>query len=47
LRGDQRMALIRAVGNSAKLLTDEQRQALLGTAADKTAKPDPHAVHKP
>ncbi len=53
LRGDQRMALIRAVGDAAKLLTDEQRQALLGTGADKTdktakpAKPDPHADHKP
>jgi Spy/CpxP family protein refolding chaperone len=47
LRGDQRMALIRAVGNAAKLLTDEQREALLGTGADETAKPDPHAGHKP
>lgn len=53
LRGDQRMALIRAVGDAAKLLTDEQRQALLGTGTDKTdkvdkaAKPDPHADHKP
>lgn len=46
LRGDQRMALIRAVGAAAKLLTDEQRQALLGTGAEKTAKPDPHAGHK-
>jgi Spy/CpxP family protein refolding chaperone len=55
LRGDQRIALIRAVGDAANLLTDEQRQALLGTAADETAKPDsnttakpdPHAGHKP
>ena len=55
LRGDQRIALIRAVGDAAKLLTDEQRQALLGTGADETAKldskttakPDPHAGHKP
>ena len=47
LRGDQRMALIRAVGDAAKLLTDEQREALLGTGADETAKPDPHAGHKP
>ncbi len=46
-RGAQRMALIRAVGDAAKLLTDEQRQALLGTGADKAAKPDPHAGHKP
>ncbi len=35
LKGEQRMALIRAVGDAAKLLTDEQRQALLGTGADK------------
>lgn len=53
LRGDQRMAFIRAVGDAAKLLTDEQRQALLGTGTDKAdkaakpAKPDPHAGHKP
>ena len=49
LRGDQRMTFIRAVGGAAKLLTDEQRQALLGSGADKTAdadKPDPHAGHK-
>lgn len=43
-RGAQRMALIRAVGGAAKLLTDEQRQALLGTGADK---PDPLAGSKP
>ncbi|RUL83577.1 periplasmic heavy metal sensor [Tautonia sociabilis] len=30
LRGDQRLAFIRAVGEAAKVLTDEQRQALLG-----------------
>lgn len=35
LRVDRRMAFIRAVGAAAKLLTDEQRQALLGTGADK------------
>ena len=46
LRGDQRMALIRAVGDAAKLLTDEQRQSLLGTGADKSSKPDPHADHQ-
>ena len=53
LRGDQRMVLIRAVGDAAKLLTDEQRQALLGTGVDKMPKsdadkdkPDPHAGHK-
>ena len=47
MRGDQRMALIRTVGAAAKLLTDEQRQTLLGTGVDKTDKPDPHAGHKP
>ena len=46
LRGDQRMTLIRAVGDAAKLLTDEQRQSLLGTGADETAKPDSHTDHK-
>ncbi|MBY0524717.1 MAG: hypothetical protein K2R98_15035 [Gemmataceae bacterium] len=46
LRGDQRMTFIRAVGGAAKLLTDEQRRALLGTGVEKTAKPDPHAGHK-
>jgi len=46
LRSAQRMALIRAVGDAAKMLTDDQREALLGTGADKTAKPDPKAGHK-
>ncbi|MBX9678405.1 MAG: periplasmic heavy metal sensor [Gemmataceae bacterium] len=46
LRSDQRMALIRAVGDAAKLLTEEQRGALLGTGADKTANPDPKTGHK-
>jgi hypothetical protein len=32
LRGEQRMAFISAVGEAAKVLTDEQRKALLGTA---------------
>ncbi len=40
LRGDQRLAFIRAVGEAAKILTDEQRTALLGQAADK---PDKHS----
>jgi Spy/CpxP family protein refolding chaperone len=47
LRGDQRVALIRAVGDAAKLLTGEQRQGLLGTGADKASKSDPRAGHKP
>ena len=46
-RGAQRMALIRAVGDAAKLLTDEQRQALLGTGPAKAGKADPHAGHTP
>ena len=31
-RADQRLAFIRAVGEAAKVLTDDQRQALAGTA---------------
>lgn len=34
LRGEQRRTLIRAVGDAAKLLTDQQRQRLLGNGAD-------------
>jgi Spy/CpxP family protein refolding chaperone len=44
LRGDQRLAFIRAVGEAAKVLTDEQRKVLLGTIEPKSAK-DPHAGH--
>ena len=40
LRGDQRMAFIRAVGEAAKVLTDDQRKSLLGTAP-----PAPEAPH--
>lgn len=40
LRGEQRLAFIRAVGDAAKVLTDEQRKALLGVAA-------PHAHQHP
>jgi hypothetical protein len=36
VRGDQRLAFIRAVGEAAKVLTDEQRQALLGNANPQT-----------
>jgi hypothetical protein len=32
LRGDRRLAFIRSVGEAAKVLTDEQRRALLGVA---------------
>jgi hypothetical protein len=41
LRGEQRLAFIRAVGEAAKLLTDEQRKAVLGTAD----KPAGHTGH--
>lgn len=42
LRGDQRMAFIRSVGEAAKVLTAEQRKILLGQA-----KPDAHKAHPP
>ena len=49
LRADQRLAFIRAVGQAAQLLTDEQRKALAGDAASpgstKDATKDPHAGH--
>ena len=41
LRGDQRMAFIRSVGEAAQVLTDDQRKSLLGHAP---ASPSPH-VH--
>ena len=42
LRGEQRMAFIAAVGESAKVLTDEQRQTLMGTMSpDATKAPAP------
>lgn len=40
LRGDQRMAFINAVGEAANVLTDEQRQVLLGLVTGKTDEPD-------
>ncbi len=46
LRGDQRIAFIRAVGEAAKVLTEEQRQKLLGLTSPKSDKADPHAGHK-
>ena len=39
LRGDQRLAFIRAVGEAAKVLTDDQRQALAGTATEASSRP--------
>jgi hypothetical protein len=47
LRSDQRLNVIRAVGDAAKVLTDEQRQALLsGSPAMPPEPADPHAGHK-
>lgn len=48
LRGDQRLAFIRAVGEAAKVLTHEQHQVLTGTEASPTkdAAPD-HSNHQP
>ena len=42
LRSDQRLAFIRAVGEAARVLSEDQRHALLGTATDK---PGTHAGH--
>ena len=44
LKGDQRIAFIHSVGEAARVLTDDQRAALLGTAASGTA---PMAVPQP
>lgn len=41
LRGDQRMAFIRAVGAAAQVLTSEQRASLLGMRPAAGAKPAP------
>jgi hypothetical protein len=46
LRGDQRLAFIRSVGEAAKVLTDEQRKVLLGTMPPQKDTADPHAGHK-
>jgi hypothetical protein len=45
LRGDQRLAFIRAVGDAAKVLSDEQRKALLGVTSDKGDQAPPHTGH--
>jgi Spy/CpxP family protein refolding chaperone len=46
LRGDQRLAFIRSVGEAAKVLTDEQRKTLLGEVSpDKADKAPPHTGH--
>ena len=41
LRADQRIAFIRAVGETAKVLTDQQRQQLTGMAPAQSADPAP------
>ena len=43
IRSTQRLASIRSVGEAAKVLTDEQRAALIGTAADAPDEPAPAA----
>jgi Spy/CpxP family protein refolding chaperone len=46
LRGDQRLAFIRAVGEAARVLTDEQRKTLLGERSGAKADKAPaHAGH--
>lgn len=45
LRGDQRLAFIRAVGEAAKVLTDEQRKVLLGTVQRRPDGAPSHAGH--
>ena len=50
LRGDERLGFIRAVGEAAKVLTEEQRMALVGTAQPGTSAATTGAVeheHKP
>jgi hypothetical protein len=43
LRGDQRLAFIRAVGEAGKVLTPDQQSALLGTKVMSPATPMPNA----
>ncbi len=47
LRADQRLAFIRAVGTAATLLTDPQRQSLLGQLPPQTLPADPAAMPMP
>ena len=42
LRGDQRLAFIRSVGESAQVLTDDQRKVLIGQAQPMTPAPHVH-----
>ena len=44
LRGDQRMAFIRSVGEAAQVLTDDQRKILIGQATTVPPPVSPPAV---
>jgi hypothetical protein len=46
LRGDERLAFIRAVGDASKILTDEQRKILTGFAPPAPAAPMPAGAMK-
>lgn len=46
LRGDQRLAFIRAVGEAAQVLTDDQRKAVV-TIPPAELSPEEHAGHHP
>ncbi|MEO2088048.1 MAG: Spy/CpxP family protein refolding chaperone [Gemmataceae bacterium] len=46
LRGDQRLAFIRAVGEAAQVLTDEQRKAVVAIPPAEIS-PEEHAGHHP
>lgn len=46
LRGAQRLAFIRSIGKAAGLLTDEQRQALLGMSEPMAGQSGAHAGHQ-
>ena len=46
LRGDQRLAFIRAVGEAARVLTDEQRMTVAATPPAELS-PEEHAKHHP
>ncbi len=46
LRGDQRLAFIRSVGESAQVLTDEQRKAVAAIPSVEIS-PEEHAGHHP
>ena len=47
LRSDERLAFIRSVGNSAKLLTEDQRKILTGAMQPATPAPSPSAAMSP